>query len=172
MNNIREILQDYLLFVVLFAIFLVVFVMFLLLFNNSKNKKAIYFYGLLIDLKNTQIFALSCLLINSLFLIYTLVMKIALTKGIIIVSMILVLLAFILCKSIKYVIINGLINVVNLALIYFANLVNSLRLDNDTTTFYVLQIMTNIFGILFYIFTCLKFARNIHRKGELNEKNS
>lgn len=164
MSSIREILQDYLLFVILFAIFLVVFVVFLLIVTRAKNKRKIYFYGFLLDLNNKQILAMSLIIINALFLIYTLVMKINLGVPIIIISMLMILTSYLIIGQYKYFLINGVINVVNIALIFLAGLINSLRLDSDSTLYYVLQVAMNVFGIFFYLFTALKFLKNIHKK--------
>lgn len=172
MTRIREILQNYLFFGVVFAIFLVVFVMFLLIVTHMKNKKRIYFYGLLVGLNNREIFSLSLIILNALFLMYTLVMKIELSMPIIFISMVMVLFSFLIINSPMHFIVNGGINIVNLALIYLAGLVNTLRVDNDSTAYYVLQIMMNVFGLLFYLFTALKFVKNIHKKEIVYEENN
>ena len=164
MSSLKEILHNYLYLGIIFAIFLIFLVIFVLLTSKKKGKKNIYLTGLLIDMDNKQIFALALILINFLLLIYTLIFKINLTTSLILVSIFIILLAFIINNKAKYMLINGTINLVNISIIYLANLVNTLRVDNTGFTYLLLQIVLNIFGILFYIFTTFKFIKNL--KGE------
>lgn len=172
MTNLKEILQNYLFFGVIFAIFLVALVIFLLVFNNKEKKRSIFLYGLLMNMKNTEIFSLCLILINFLLLVYTLIMKIELTLSYAIISMVTIITAFAIIKKGKHLFINSIINMVNIALVYLANLVNTLRLDNPGTTYLILQIAMNVFGMFFYIFATLKFIKNIRNKGDINEENN
>lgn len=170
MNNLREILQSYLFFGVIFAIFLVILVILILFLNKKGSSKSVYLYGLLMDFNNKQIFALTLILMNFLLMIYTLVMKINLTIAYGIISMLLILISFLIIKRYKYMLINGGVNLINIALIYFANLVNVLRVDNSSNLYLILQILVNIFGLLFYLFSTFKFINNIRGKELENEK--
>ena len=62
-----ELLKKYLYFIVIFAVFLV-FIIALTLFIKHKNKTNYHLYGLLMNMKNNEIFALSLIIINYLFL--------------------------------------------------------------------------------------------------------
>jgi len=167
MNNLKEILNDYLYFAIIFAIFLVILVTMLLVMSKKGSKKSIYLSGLFMNYKNNEVFALSLILINFLLLVYTLIFKITLTTGYILISLFIIMLAYLILKNAKYLLINGVINGVNVALLYLANLVNTLRIENGNGVYLALQIAMNVFGILFYIFTTFKFIRNIRGKGEL-----
>lgn len=166
MNNLKEILNNYLYFAIIFAIFLVILVIVLLVMSKKGTKKSIYLSGLFMNYSNVQVFALSLILINFLLLVYTLIFKLELTKGYILISLFMIMLAFGILKNAKNLLINGLINGVNLGLLYLANLVNVLRIEQGNSMYLVLQIAMNIFGILFYIFTTCKFIKNIRGKGE------
>lgn len=171
MKELKEVLNSYLYFGVVFAIFLV-FLAYVILFVMGKQKrKSFYLFGLLLDFSNQQIFALSFIIINFLLLSYTLLFKIDLSVSFALVSTFLILMSYAIIKQWKYVLINGIINLVNVGYIYLANLINTLRLEK-TTGSYILQILINILGILFYLFTSLKFFRNIQRKEYQNEKNT
>ncbi|MBR4230579.1 MAG: hypothetical protein IKR74_00245 [Bacilli bacterium] len=171
MNELREVLNSYLYFGVVFAVFLVFLAYVLLFVSGKKKRKSYYLFGLLLDFSNGQVLALSLIIINFLLLVYTLLFKIKLSISFALVSLLLILIAFAVIKSAKYLLINGTINLVNLGYIYLANLVNTLRLEN-TAGSYILQIMINVLGVLFYLFTSLKFFRNIQGKEYQNEKNS
>ena len=170
MSDLKEILHNYLYFGVVFAIFLIALVVFVLLTNRKQSKKNIYLTGFLIDMNNKQIFAISLILINFLLLCYTLIFKINLTSSLILISTFIILLSFIINHKAKYMFINGIINCVNISLIYLANLVNSLKISNNGYLYLVLQIVMNIFGLLFYLFTTIKFIKNI--KGEKDGKSN
>ena len=72
--------------------------------------------------------------------------------------------AFSLIVKPKKLIINLLINFINIALIFLANLINTLKLDNINNNIYLfLQIVINLFGLFFYIFTHLKFIKDIRK---------
>ena len=171
MSELREVLNSYLYFGVVFAIFLVALAYLILFVSGKKKRKSFYLFGLLLDFNNKQIFALSLIIINFLLLVYTLIFKIKLSISFSLISLLLILISFAVLKKAGYLLINGTINVVNLGYIYLANLVNSLRLEN-TTGSYILQIMINVLGLLFYLFTSLKFFRNIQGKEYQNEKNN
>lgn len=171
MNDLKEVLNSYLYFGVIFAIFLVILAFFILFVSGKKKRKSYYLFGLLLDFDNKQIFALSLIVINFLLLVYTLLFKIKLSISFILVSLFLILLAYAVLKNAKYMLINGIINLVNLGYIYLANLVNTLRIEK-TAGSYVLQILINILGVFFYLFTSLKFFRNIQGKEYRNEKSA
>ena len=165
-----ELLKKYLYFIVIFAVFLV-FIIALTLFIKHKNKTNYYLYGLLMNMKNNEIFALSLIALNFIFLSYILVFKIELNLAIILVSLILIITAFALVLKPKSLIIDIFINIVNLALIYLANLINTLKLNEDSNKIYLfLQIIINVFGLFFYIFTHLKFLKDIRK--DSYEKNN
>ena len=165
-----ELLKKYLYFIVIFAVFLV-FIIALTLFIKRKNKTNYHLYGLLMNMKNNEIFALSLIALNFIFLSYILIFKIELNVAIILVSLILIITSFALVLKPKSLIIDLLINFVNLAVIYLANLINTLKLNQESTKIYLfLQIIINVFGLFFYIFTHLKFLKDISK--DSYEKNN
>lgn len=165
-----ELLKKYLYFIVIFAVFLV-FIIALTLFIKRKNKTNYHLYGLLMNMKNNEIFALSLIALNFIFLSYILIFKIELNLAIILVSLILIITSFALVLKPKSLIIDLLINFVNLAVIYLANLINTLKLNQESTKIYLfLQIIINVFGLFFYIFTHLKFLKDIRK--DSYEKNN
>ena len=165
-----ELLKKYLYFIVIFAVFLV-FIIALTLFIKHKNKTNYYLYGLLMNMKNNEIFALSLIALNFIFLSYILIFKIELNLAIILVSLILIITSFALVLKPKSIIIDLLINFVNLAVIYLANLINTLKLNQESAKIYLfLQIIINVFGLFFYIFTHLKFLKDIRK--DSYEKNN
>lgn len=170
MNNIIEYLKSYLYFGVIFAIFLVILVIIILIWNKKGSSKSIYLYGLFMDYKNNQVLALTLILMNFLLMIYTLIMKINLTVAYSIISILLVLISFLVLKRYKYLLINSGINFINIGLIYFANLVNTLRIDNPGALYLTLQILVNVFGLFFYMFSTFKFILNIRGKELKHEK--
>ena len=172
MNNLREVLSSYLYFLVVFAVFLVFLVFFILFTGKKRKMKSFYLFGLLLDFNNKQVLALTFIIINYLLLVYTLLFKVPLSLAFGLISSLLILLSFGILKKAKYLLINGGINVINIGLIYLANLVNTLRTDNASTLYYILQILINAFGVLFYTFTSLKFFRNIQSKEFINEENN
>ena len=94
-----------------------------------------------------------------------------LNLAIILVSLILIITSFALVLKPKSLIIDLLINFVNLAVIYLANLINTLKLNQESTKIYLfLQIIINVFGLFFYIFTHLKFLKDIRK--DSYEKNN
>lgn len=165
-----ELLKKYLYFIVIFAVFLV-FIIALTLFIKHKTKTNYHLYGLLMNMKNNEIFALSLIALNFIFLSYILIFKIELNLAIILVSLILIITSFALVLKPKSLIIDLLINFVNLAVIYLANLINTLKLNQESTKIYLfLQIIINVFGLFFYIFTHLKFLKDIRK--DSYEKNN
>ena len=107
-----ELLKKYLYFIVIFAVFLV-FIIALTLFIKRKNKTNYHLYGLLMNMKNNEIFALSLIALNFIFLSYILIFKIELNLAIILVSLILIITSFALVLKPKSLIIDLLINFVN-----------------------------------------------------------
>ena len=67
--------------------------------------------------------------------------------------------------------INLVINLVNIAIIYLANLVDTLRIDNTNNIYFFLQIAVNLFGLFFYMFTSLKFVKDIRKVKNEKESN-
>jgi hypothetical protein len=169
MNNLKEVLSDYLYFGILFIIVLLIIGVFILLTNKKGKKKNIYLTGLLLKLDNKAILSLTFIIINFLLLAYTLLLKINLTLSFALISSLLIVLAFFLVKDAKNVLFNGAINGVNISLIYLANLINNLRLDNPDTLYLTLQIVMNFFGLIFFMFTSVKFVKNLRVKGDKNE---
>lgn len=165
MNNLKEILNNYLYFAIIFAVFLVALVITLLILNKKGSKKSIYLSGLFMNYSNMQTWALTLILINFLLLIYTLIFKLELTMAFALVCLSLIIISFALLKNAKNLLINFCINGVNIAIIYLANLVNTLRIENNNVSYLVLQIVLNVFAILFYTFTTCKFIKNIRGKG-------
>ena len=135
MNELREVLNSYLYFGVVFAVFLVALAFITVFVSGKKKRKSFYLFGLLLDFNNKQIFALSLIIINFLLLVYTLIFKIKLSISFSLISLLLILISFAVLKKAGYLLINGTINVVNLGYIYLANLVNSLRLENTTGSY-------------------------------------
>ena len=166
MNNLKDILSDYLYFAIVFAVFLVTLVVTLLILNKKGSKKSIYLSGLFMNYSNMQILSLTLILINFLLLVYTLLFKIDLSMPLILICLFIIMLSFGILKNAKDLLINSCINGVNIGLIYLANLVNVLRLENSEVTYLILQIVMNVFAVLFYIFTTCKFIKNIRGKGE------
>lgn len=172
MSELKEVLSSYLYFGVIFAIFLVILAYLILFVSSKKKRKSYYLFGLLIGFDNKQILALTLIIINYLLLVYTLLFKVKLSLSFGLVSLFLILLSFVFLKKYLFVLVNGGINLVNIGLIYLANQINTLRLDNPDQLYYLLQIAINVFGILFYTFTSLKFFRNIQEKEYHSEKSA
>ncbi len=172
MSELKEVLNSYLYFGVVFAIFLVFLAYVILFISGKKKRKSYYLFGLLIDFNNEQILALSLIIINYLLLVYTLLFKVRLSAAFTLISLLSILVAFAIINRFSYVLINGVINLVNVGMIYLANLINTLRLENAGSSYYILQILINAFGVLFFTFTSIKFFRNIQGKEYQREKNS
>lgn len=172
MSELKEVLNSYLYFGVVFAIFLVFLAYVILFISGKKKRKSYYLFGLLIDFDNKQILALSLIIINYLLLAYTLLFKVKLSVSFTLISLLLILISFAVIKRYPYVFINGIINLVNVGLIYLANLINTLRLENTGVSYYILQILINAFGVLFFTFTSIKFFRNIQGKEYHHEKSA
>lgn len=172
MTDLKEILSNYLYLIIIFAIFLVALLGIIVFFNQFSNKRRIHLYGLLMDLNNMQILALSLIIINFLLLAYVLVTKLSLSVAVAIVSFILIFLAFLLNKNYKYLVINSLMNLVSIGLVYLANLVNELRLASSSEMYFILQVLVNVFGLLFYLISAIKYIKNIRTKGGSYAKNN
>ena len=172
MSELREVLNSYLYFGVVFAIFLVALAYLILFVSGKKKRKSYYLFGLLLDFNNRQILALSLIIINFLLLVYTLLFKIKLSLSFTLVSLFLILMSYAVLKKFQYVLLNGGINLINIGLIYLANLINTLRLENTGIWYYILQVLINAFGVTFYLFTSLKFFRNIQEKEYHSEKSA
>ncbi|MBE6148985.1 MAG: hypothetical protein E7167_05850 [Firmicutes bacterium] len=166
MNSLKEILSNYLYFAIIFAIFLVTLVITLFVLSKKGSKKSVYLSGLFMNYSNAQTFALTLILLNFLLLVYTLIFKLELTMAFGLVSLLMIIISFSVLKNAKNLLINFGINIVNIALIYLANLTNTLRIEHGDFSYLILQIVLNIFAILFYIFTTCKFIKNIRGKGE------
>ena len=113
-----------------------------------------------------QIFSLALILLNFLLITYTLIFKVNLSMALILVCLLMIITSFAILKNAKELLINTAVNGVNISLIYLANLVNTLRIEHGDFTYLILQIIMNVFAILFYIFTTFKFIKNIRGKGE------
>ena len=172
MSEIIDIINKYIYFIFVFFIFLLLIISMFLFANRKGKKRRIYLFGLFMNYNNKQIFALSLMLLNFLLLSYTLILKIPLSKDLICISSLMILISFIILKRYNYVLINGLINIVNISLIYIAHLVNELRLSESTVAYFSLQILMNVFSLFFYIFTTIKFIKNIRGKELNNEQDS
>ena len=166
MNNLKEVLSNYLYFAIVFAVFLVILVITLLIMNKKGSKRSIYLSGLFMNYTDKQIFSLALILLNFLLITYTLVFKVDLSMALILVCLLMIITSFAILKNAKELLINTTINGVNISLIYLANLVNTLRIEHGDFTYLVLQIIMNVFAILFYILTTFKFIKNIRGKGE------
>ncbi len=159
----KELLQKYLFLLVIFALF-IVFIFALTLVIKNKKGSNYYLYGLLMNMKTNEIYALSLITMNFVFLSYVLIFKIKLNLPITLLSTLIIMVAFSLIVKPKKLIINLLINFINIALIFLANLINTLKLDNiDNNIYLFLQIVINLFGLFFYIFTHLKFIKDIRK---------
>ena len=116
------------------------------------------------NMKTNEIYTLSLITMNFVFLSYVLIFKIKLNLPIALISTLIIMVAFSLIVKPKKLIINLLINFINIALIFLANLINTLKLDNINNNIYLfLQIVINLFGLFFYIFTHLKFIKDIRK---------
>ena len=165
-----ELIQKYLFFVIVFALFLVlIFALGLFLKNNKKSNYA--FYGTLMDLKNNEIFALALIIMNYLLLTYFLIFKIKFNISFAIISSLLIIISYLLVLKPSKLCINLVINLVNIAIIYLANLVDTLRIDNTNNIYFFLQIAVNLFGLFFYMFTSLKFVNDIRKVKNEKESN-
>ncbi len=159
----KELLQKYLFLLVIFALF-IVFIFALTLIIKNKKGSNYYLYGLLMNMKTNEIYTLSLITMNFVFLSYVLIFKIKLNLPIALISTLIIMVAFSLIVKPKKLIINLLINFINIALIFLANLINTLKLDNINNNIYLfLQIVINLFGLFFYIFTHLKFIKDIRK---------
>lgn len=159
----KELLQKYLFLLVIFALF-IVFIFALTLVIKNKKGSNYYLYGLLMNMKTNEIYTLSLITMNFVFLSYVLIFKIKLNLPIALISTLIIMVAFSLIVKPKKLIINLLINFINIALIFLANLINTLKLDNINNNIYLfLQIVINLFGLFFYIFTHLKFIKDIRK---------
>lgn len=159
----KALLQKYLFLLVIFALF-IVFIFALTLIIKNKKGSNYYLYGLLMNMKTNEIYTLSLITMNFVFLSYVLIFKIKLNLPIALISTLIIMVAFSLIVKPKKLIINLLINFINIALIFLANLINTLKLDNINNNIYLfLQIVINLFGLFFYIFTHLKFIKDIRK---------
>lgn len=166
-----EFIQKYLFLVIVFSLFLVlIFALYFIIKKQGKNNYNLY--GMFLNLKNNEIFALSLIIINYLFLTYFLIFKLDFSIAFAVVSEILILLSFILVLKWKALFINLLINGVNVSTIYLANLINEIKLANtDNYIYFFLQVAINLFGLFFYMFTHLKFIKDIRKVKNEKENN-
>ena len=164
--------QSYIFFMS-FALFAFVFIAILILLSRKKNNKlSRNLYGYFNKLNTKSIYALSLLFVNFFLLSFLLIMKINLNYFYIGISILLIVIAFILNNNAFSLIINTFINLINIAIVYLGSLVNVLRIDNNAPVFYILQIFMNVLGLLFFIFTTMKFMKNLNRKDKIDEKNN
>lgn len=170
MKSIKMILNNYLYFIILFGLFLILLFSILLVLTKGKKKVNIYLKGLLMNLSDYQILALALCIIDTLLFIYALVFKIKLSLALGIVLFLLILIAFIPLKNIKFLLRNVCLNSIGIGILYLANLINNLRLQDNLTSFYLMQIGINILGIFFSLFSFLKYLKNIREIEDLNEK--
>ena len=88
-----EFIQKYLFLVIVFSLFLVlIFALYFIIKKQGKNNYNLY--GMFLNLKNNEIFALSLIIINYLFLTYFLIFKLYFSVSFAVVSEILILLSF------------------------------------------------------------------------------
>lgn len=170
MENLKTILSNYLIFVIVFALCLVVIFSFTLYYGSKSSKKSIYLYGMFMDYKTPQVWALTLYIMQFLLLSFFLVTKKELSIGLIIICMLFTIIASILSKSFINVIINTLLEGVNLAIIYFGSLVNTLRLQVGNNKYLFLQIAIMFAGLLFYVFTSFIYIKNIRKKDKIDAK--
>ena len=69
MENLKNIISDYLIFVIVFAVFLVVIYLLAFMFSKPGSKKSIYLYGLVLDYKTNELWALTLYVLNYLFVL-------------------------------------------------------------------------------------------------------
>ena len=160
MESLKVILSKYLIFVIVFALCLVAIFAFTLYFGSKSTKKSIYLYGMFMEYKTPQIWALTLFIMQFLLLGYSLATKADLTKDLIIVCLLLTIIASVLTKDIINIIINIALEAVNLAIIYFGSLVNTLRVQTSNNYLF-LQIAIMFAGLLFYTFTTFIYIKNI-----------
>ena len=172
MNSIKDLLNNYSYFLIIFFIFLIMLTIITFITNQTKSKSNTFLIGLFLDYTKRQTYALSLIIINFLLLSYTIIFKINLSLNLGLISTSVIIIAYLINRNYKYLLINTLINIINIFIIYLPNLVNLLRINDNNPGYFVLQIFTNIFGILFLSFTSLKFIKDNQIKGEINEKNN
>ena len=170
MENLKTILSNYLIFVIVFALCLVVIFSFTLYYGSKSSKKSIYLYGMFMDYKTPQVWALTLYIMQFLLLSFFLVTKKELSIGLIIICMIFTIVGSILSKNILNIIIHTVLEAVNLAIIYFGSLVNTLRLQVGNNKYLFLQISIMFAGLLFYIFTSFIYIKNIRKKDKIDAK--
>ena len=170
MENLRAILSNYLIFVIVFALCIVVIFGFTIYYGSQSTKKSVYLYGLFLDYSTMQTWSLTLFIIQYLLLCYSLATKAELGTALIVVCITLTIIGSVLTKNILNIIINILIEGVNLAIIYFGSLVNSLRLQAENEKYLFLQIAIMFAGLLFYTFTTFIYIKNIRKKDKVNAK--
>ncbi len=166
-----EFVQKYLYFVIVFSLFLVLMFAFYFILKKG-GKKNYNLYGMFLNLKNNEIFSLSLIITNYLFLTYFLIFKIKFNTSFALVSELLIFISFIIILKWKELFINLLINGVNISTIYLAGLINEIKLVNtDNYLYFFLQVAINLFGLFFYMFTHLKFIKDIRKVKNEKESN-
>ncbi len=171
MENLRAIISNYLIFVIVFAICLVLIFVLALYYGSKSTKKSVYLYGMFIDYKTPQIWSLTLFIMQYLLLGFSLATKQPLTVALGVVCMTLTLIASILNKNIINILVNILIEGVNIAIIYFGYLVDTLRNQAGDNKYLFLQIAIMFTGLMFYTFTMFKYFKDIKRKGGQDAKN-
>ena len=170
MENLRAILSNYLIFVIVFALCLVVIFAFAVYFGSKSTKKSIYLYGMFMDYKTSHIWALTLFIMQYLLLGYSLATKAELSLALIIICAVCTIVASILTKNVINILMNIVLESINLAVIYFGSLVNTLRLQVGNNKYLFLQIAIMFAGLLFYTFTTFIYIKNIRKKEKIDVK--
>ena len=170
MNSLLLGFKKYLFLIIIFAVFICIAFSYIAFSTRKKGKKNVALRGLLMELNNKKIFALTLVCLNFILETFLLIFKYELNLGIIILSSLMVLIGFILCKNFKNIILNTLINGINLGVIYLGLIINHLEVGSNVLHF-ILKVAMNAFGLIFYMFILGKFIRNICYK-EKHKKNN
>ena len=171
MEKLQAILSDYLIFVIVFALFLVLIFIFALYYGKKSAKKSVYLYGLFLDFKKSHIMSLTLFMMQYLLLCYFLATKKEVTLALCIICISFTLVASILNKNILNVIVNLVMEVVNILVVYFGSLVNTLRIQTDNKMYLILQITIIFTGLVFYTFTMTKYFVDIRKRDLKHVKN-
>ena len=171
MEQLSQILSKYSIFIIIFIVALAIIFVLSICFKKNKIKKSIYLYGMFVDYKTSQIWALVCFTLQFLLLVFSLVTKQALNVPISIICLLLVFIGAFLSGDLLNILINTIICGVNLLVLYYGGLVDVLRDQTGDNRYLLLQIAIMFAGILLYIFTFLKFVNDIRKKDRLNVKS-
>ena len=171
MEQLSKILSKYSVFIIIFIIVLAIIFVLSICFNKKKIKKSIYLYGMFVDYKTNQIWALVCFISQFLLLVFSLVTKQALNVPISLICLLLVFIGAVLSGDLLNMLINTIICGVNLLVLYYGGLVDVLRDQTGDSNYLLLQIAIMFAGLLLYVFTLLKFVNDIRKKDRLNVKS-